>query len=42
MYLQDGLTAVMVASKNGHLEVVKELLKAGADITMHSKVCSWQ
>ena len=38
MCLQDGLTAVMVASKNGHLEVVKELLKAGADTTMHSKV----
>lgn len=40
MYLQDGLTAIMVASKNGHLEAVKELLKAGADITTHSKVCS--
>lgn len=33
-YLQFGWTSVMVASKYGHDEVVKELVKRGADLDL--------
>ena len=35
---QNGLSAVMMASKNGHLHIVKELLEINADITLQTKV----
>ena len=37
-FSQNGLSAVMVASKNGHLHIVKELLDINADITLQTKV----
>ena len=38
LFSQNGLSAVMVASKNGHLHIVKELLDINADITLQTKV----
>ena len=36
--LQYGMTAMMLAAKNGHVEVVDRLLAAGADKDAQSKV----
>ena len=38
LFSQNGLSAVMVASKNGHLHIMKELLDINADITLQTKV----
>ena len=35
---QDGYTALMMASQNGQTEVVKLLLKEGADINIENQV----
>ena len=39
-YMQHGRIALMLAIKNGHLDVVRELLKAQADVTAQDWVCS--
>ena len=36
---QDGLFALMVAAREGETEVVVELVKAGANVDMQTKVC---
>ena len=36
--LQDGRTALMMASWMGHMECVKEILDKGADVNMQDKV----
>ena len=36
--LQDGCSPLMVASEKGHLDVVKTLIEAGADVTQINKV----
>lgn len=36
---QNGNTALMEASENGHSDVVKTLLENGASIQMQNKVC---
>ena len=36
--LQDGGTALMGASQNGHLDVVRVLVEAGADMTLKDEV----
>ena len=38
MCLQNGLNALHLASKEGHLEVVTELLKRGAQVDASTKV----
>ena len=40
LYTQFGMTAVMLASKNGHLELAKWLAENGADIHAKSPVSS--
>ena len=40
LYTQDGFTAVMYASENGHLELAKWLAENGADIHAKSKFVS--
>ena len=37
--MKDGQTALMVAVRGGHLEVVKALIEAGADVNLIDKVC---
>ena len=40
-YMQGrGRTALMLASEGGHLDVVKELLRAQADVNVQDEVCS--
>ena len=41
-YMQYGRTALMLASEGGHLDVVRELLKAQADVNAQDEVCSLQ
>ena len=36
--LQDGWTPLGVASQNGHLEIVKRLIEAGANVNQTTKV----
>ena len=36
--LQDGWTPLVIASHNGHLEVVKSLIEAGANVNHTTKV----
>ena len=36
--LQDGWTALMMASQAGHIECVKVLLDKGAEVNMQNKV----
>ena len=36
--LQDGWTPLVYASQNGHLEVVKSLIEAGANVNHTTKV----
>ena len=36
--LQEGWTALLMASKAGHMECVKMLLDKGADVNMQDKV----
>ena len=38
MYLQDGATALIVSSQNGHREVVQLLIEGGANINISSNV----
>ena len=40
LYTQDGMTAVMYASQNGHLEFAKWLAENGADIHAKDNVSS--
>lgn len=37
--LQNGLNALHLASKEGHVEVVAELIKLGANVDAATKVC---
>ena len=37
-FVQDGMSALMVASKIGHIAVVDRLISAGADCDLKSKV----
>ena len=37
---QDGLSALMVAVREGKNEVFAELVKAGANVDMQNKVCT--
>ena len=37
--LQDGGTALMVASSYGNVQIVEELLKRNADPDLHKEVC---
>ena len=39
MSLQNGVTALYVASQNGHVEVVNILLKNGAHVDVQEGVC---
>ena len=41
-YTQERMTALMLASVGGHLGVVRELLKAQADVNAQDEVCSLQ
>ena len=36
--LQNGLTPLVIASNNGHLEIVKSLIEAGANVNHTTKV----
>ena len=36
--LQDGWTPLVLASQNGHLEIVKSLIEAGANVNHTTKV----
>ena len=36
---QDGVSALMVGAMEGKTEVVVELVKAGANVDMQTKVC---
>ena len=36
---QEGVSALMMAAMKGKTEVVVELVKAGANVDMQSKVC---
>ena len=36
--LQDGWTPLVIASENGHLEIVKSLIEAGANVNHTTKV----
>ena len=36
--LQDGVTPLVIASYNGHLEIVKSLIEAGANVNHTTKV----
>ena len=36
--LQDGVTPLVIASENGHLEIVKSLIEAGANVDHTIKV----
>ena len=38
-YLQEGLTSLMLAIQNGHVDVVKALLDAKANPNISDKVC---
>lgn len=40
--LQNGLNALHLASKEGHVEVVAELIKQGANVDAATKVCATQ
>lgn len=37
IYFQNGLNALHLASKDGHIEIVKELLKRGANVNSATK-----
>ena len=39
MYIQWGDSALMWAVRKGETEVVKELVKRGADLNLQNKVC---
>jgi len=38
IHIQDGKTALHVASRNGHVRIVEELLKRQVDLNHHKKV----
>jgi len=38
VYVQSGITPLYAASKNGHTDVVKELLSCGADVGQAGRV----
>ena len=42
LFSQSWMTALMLASEGGHLDVVRELLKAQADVNALDWVCSLQ
>ena len=42
MYIQRGDSALMVAARRGETGVVKELVKGGADLNLHDKVCQYE
>ena len=37
--IQDGISALIMAAMRGETEVVVELVKAGANVEMRTKVC---
>ena len=39
MYIQEGDFALMEAARRGRIGVVKELMKAGADLNLQNTVC---
>ena len=37
--MQSGRTALLKAAQGGHLEIVKVLIEAGADVNLRDDVC---
>ena len=37
--MKGGKTALIMAAEDGHLEVVKALIEAGADVNLRDRVC---
>ena len=38
LFLQDGWSSLMIASEKGHLDIVKTLIGAGAEVSLTNKV----
>ena len=41
LFLQDGMTALMLAAGNGHAGIVKDIIGVGADVEEKDNVSFW-
>ena len=39
IFIQHGMTALMIAAENGHSDIVKALIRAGANTDVKNDVC---